>query len=347
LYNPLFAGGRVIKRIIRTRLPERLAGTLPPLLVELGVGLLVAALFVVMRVALEPMLGDTTPYPFVFVSVVIAAVLAGWRAALLALVIGQILIWLVVVEPRWTWSARDQQQRAALLVTTFSQLIMLAIVALYQREVDRGAVERERRVNLLDEALREIDHRTRNNYQTVLALIHLQAQRAREPEVKEALGQTAARIEALALASQQLAIRSEDLGSVRLGDHLCSLCERLERALSRDEVKVHCDVADVVVPADRAICLSIIVNELVTNALKHAFHDGDGGVIQVESKLSPQGFELSVADNGQGMPSKPKPGGSGLGRKLIETFVRQLGATHQVSSSSGGTRHMIVVPSLL
>jgi len=318
----------------------------PPLLVELAVGLAVAALFVAARLGLGPLLGETTPYPFVFVSVVVAAVLAGWRGALFALVIGQALIWLLVVEPRWTWSSRDPQQEAALLVATVSQFLILAVITFYQREVDKGAVERERRVTLLDEALQEIDHRTRNNYQTVLALIDLQARRATEPAVKEALGQTAARIEALALASQQLAIRSEDLGNVRLGEHLCSLCARLERGLSRDEVKVMCEVDDVVVSPDRAICLSIVVNELVTNALKHAFQDSDGGVIQVTSKMTPRGLELTVADNGSGLPPKPATGGSGLGRKLIETFVRQLGARHEMSSSTSGTIHTVLVPDL-
>ena len=327
-------------------MPERLAGTVPPLLVELAVGLVVSALFVAARLVLGPLLGETAPYPFVYVSIVIAAVLAGWRGALFALVIGQALVWLAVVEPRWTWFARDPRQESALLVSTVSQLLILAVITLYQREVDRGAVERERRVALLDEALQEIDHRTRNNYQTVLALIDLQARRATEPAVREALGQTAARIEALALASQQLAVRSEDLGNVRLGEHLCSLCARLERGLSRDEVKVTCEVDDVVVSADRAICLSIVVNELVTNALKHAFHDSDGGVIRVASKMTPRGLELIVADNGSGLPPKPAAGGSGLGRKLIQTFVRQLGARHEMSSSTSGTIHTLLVPDL-
>jgi two-component sensor histidine kinase len=327
-------------------LPERLAGTLPPLLVELAVGLLVAAAFIVVRMAFEPLVDDQAPYAFVFVSVVVAAVLAGWRSALVALIVGQFLVWTMIVDPRWSFAIRDPQGEAGLIVATITQLIILAIITLYQREVDRGANERERHVGLLDEALQEIDHRTRNNYQTVLALIQLQAQRARDPAVKGALTQTAARIEALALASQQLAVRSEDLGSVRLGAHLCSLCERLERGLSRDEVKVQCDVDDVVVTADRAICLSIIVNELVTNALKHAFDDGDGGIIRVESKMTPRGIELTVADNGQGMPSKPATGGSGLGRKLIQTFVRQLRAKHEVESSAAGTTHRVIVPHL-
>jgi two-component sensor histidine kinase len=324
-----------------------LAGQFPPVLVELAVGLLFGVAVSAARMPLEPLLGQQAPYALVFVGVVMACVLGGWRSGLVTLAIGQLFALFMVIEPRWSWANRDPQREAALIVSTISQLIILGVIALYQREVDKGASERERRVDLLDEALQEIDHRTRNNYQTVLALIHLQTQRAREPEVKQALDQTAARIEALALASQQLALRSEDLGSVRLGEHLCSLCARLERGLSSDEVKVQCNIDDVVVTADRAICLSIIVNELVTNALKHAFHDGDGGVVRVESKLSSEGLELSVADNGNGMPSKPGADGSGLGRKLIETFVRQLGAKHETASSSDGTIHKILVPSLI
>ena len=76
-------------------------------------------------------------------------------------------------------------------------------------------------------------------------------------------------------------MRGEDLATVRLRDHLCELCAQLERGLAHGEIQVECDVPDVTASADTAIHLAIIVNELVTNALKHAFQDGGKGRVQV------------------------------------------------------------------
>ena len=139
---------------------------------------------------------------------------------------------------------------------------------------------------LLDHALNEIDHRTRNNHQTVLALIHLQAQRSTHDGVKDALQQVADRIQAIAQATERLALRSGDLERVRLDDHLCGLCEQIERGLSRQNVNVSCDVEEITTSADKAIPIAIIVNELVTNALKHAFDGRDQGQVVVTGRMN-------------------------------------------------------------
>jgi two-component sensor histidine kinase len=133
---------------------------------------------------------------------------------------------------------------------------------------------------------------------------------------------------------------------VRLRDHLCELCSQLERGLARGEVHVECDVPDVTASAGTAIHLAIIVNELVTNSLKHAFGDGGAGLVRVRSKVVGSGLELEVSDNGRGMSMRSPSSGSGLGRKLVETFARHLEAKVEVSTSAEGTTHKIVIPAL-
>lgn len=174
----------------------------------------------------------------------------------------------------------------------------------------------------------------------------LQAQRSATPEVRAALQQAADRVNAVALASEHLALRSENLGTVRLGDHLCELCAQISRGLTHEGVKLECDVANITASADKAIHLSIIVNELVTNALKHAFRDRGEGVIRVRTGTADQGVAIIVEDNGAGMGARGANGRAGLGTRLVERFVSEIGAAHQVSSSPGGTVHNILVPSL-
>lgn len=315
------------------------------MLVEVGIGAALAIVMLVARIPFSPLTSDRAPYALNFLAVVIASVLAGWRSGAIALIIGQFLIWYIVVPPHFSLAIADSQRLGALVIATLSQALILAVVGLYQREVDRGTAEREKRLGLLDDALKEIDHRTRNNYQTVLALVTLQARQATDEPVRQALLQVADRIEAIASASQQLAAHSGDLDRVRLDDHLCGLVSQIERGLSRREIKVECEVDDVTASADTATSISIIVNELVTNALKHAFNGEGSGKVSVVGRHG-SAFELIVADDGRGIDATRDQPHGGLGSKLVESFAKQLGAKHQVTSSERGTTHRLVIPRL-
>ncbi|NUT01433.1 MAG: sensor histidine kinase [Sphingomonas sp.] len=289
--------------------------------------------------------GDRAPYALNFLAVVLAALLAGWRSGLLALVIGQMLTWFAIVPPYFSIGVADRERLGGLLLATISQLLILLIIALYQREVDKGTVERERRVDLLNHALNEIDHRTRNNHQTVLALIHLQAQRSTDDGIKSALGQVADRIEAIAYATERLALRSGNLERIRLDDHLCGLCEQIERGLSQTNVNVSCDIEEITTSADKAIPIAIIVNELVTNALKHAFDGKDQGRVLVTGRMNGS-LKLTITDDGNGMKDRVASRRGGLGTKLVENFAKQLGAQHEVVSTATGTTHALMIPTV-
>jgi two-component system, sensor histidine kinase PdtaS len=331
------------------RLPERLQGRIPPVLTEVVVGVATAITAVGLRLPLHPILDERAPYVFIFVAIVVATLLAGWRSGLVACAGGQALTWFFVIEPHWSVLGTDDARTAGFLVGSISQLIVLAVVAAYQRAADRTAAEREQRMQLLGQSLREIDHRTKNNYQTVLAMIRLQSKEVEDQEGREALERTAERIQSVALVSQQLAYSSKDLKAVRLDNHLREMCILIARGLSRVGLQVECEAEQVTVQASKAIGISIIVNELITNSLQHAFPDRRDGAICVKSCLTDGMLELIVQDNGCGFsPTAPrvrtKPGG--LGSKLIDSFVHQLNARHDVVSSARGTKHRILVPQI-
>ena len=198
-------------------------------------------------------------------------------------------------------------------------------------------------MDLLEKALKEIDHRTANNYQTVIALVLAQA-KSSEGQVRDALIQVADRIRAIADAQRKLALASVSLERVKVSEHLQDLCASLRRGLTRDGVELHCQFDDITLSADETVCVSILLNELVTNALKHAFPDGRKGSIAVGLRIGGHAVELTVADDGVGTQAAGPSQGSGLGSKLVLTFVRQLRAKHDVSSDGSGTRHRIHIP---
>ena len=301
---------------------------------------------VAVRMPFSALAGERAPYSLNSVAVILATVLAGWRSGLIALVVGQLLLWYVVVQPYSGFVIPDPERLGAILIAVLSQALIILVVALYQREVAKGAAEREKRLSLLDDALKEIDHRSRNNYQTVVAMIDLQSRRSTDISVVSALNQIKDRIQAVANASQSLAVRSAGLDSVRLDDHLSDLVGNIEKGLSREDVVLQCDVDEVVASSAAATSISIIVNELVTNALKHAFNGERAGKVIVSGRAG-NGFELTVADDGVGMAKGSKTSrDEGLGTRLVQSFAKQLGAKHQVDSSGEGTTHRLHIPHL-
>jgi two-component sensor histidine kinase len=310
--------------------------------VEIAIGTAIPALMTLFRIALIPISGDPAPYALVFVGVIGAAVLAGWRSGLLALILGQLLAWYLIVDPA-SYAMERWEYVGGLTVATFAQLAVLGIITLYQREVDRAWSRREEQVDLIHQALAEIDHRTNNNYQTVLALVLAQAKQA-EPPVKDTLQQVADRINAIAMVSRQLAPSSDTLEKIRVGHHLSELCSEIRRGLSRPGVSIECQLDDIELGSDETTWVSILVNELVTNALKHAFPNDGTGTIRVVLRSIRSGVELIVEDNGVGMNGAGKGRGTGLGTRLVETFVKQLRAKHEITSNETGTRHHIRLP---
>lgn len=334
-----------MRKILHSRLPQRWAERIPPALVEVGIAIIASVAMVGLRLSFDQFTGPRAPYAVNFVAVVLATVAAGWRSGLLTLAMSQVAIWYILVPQRWSFAFESAETFGAFAVATLSEAVILLIIALYQREVDKGTAERDRRMQLMDHALDEIDHRTRNNYSTVLALIQLQSQRAPDEKVKEALQQVSDRIQAIAGASEKLAIRSGDLDRIRLADHLCGLVDQIERGMARDGIDVECEVDAVNASSDAATSISIIVNELVTNAIKHAFNGERSGSVRVRGKAGDT-FELIVQDDGRGMASSRKVDRRGLGTQLVESFVRQLNAKHEVVSSEEGTTHRLVIPDL-
>jgi two-component sensor histidine kinase len=330
-----------MRHILHSRLPQRVRSRWAAAGLELAIGIGTALVFVGARIAFDPYAGDRGPYALNYFAVCLAAVLAGWRAGVLSVLVGQGLTWSLVV-PHAPGTVGEAENMSALLLASGSQLLIVLLLALYQREIDKGVAEREKRLTFMEEARREIDHRVGNYLQTILSLVQLQSQRAGDPATREALGEVAGRIVAISVASSQLSARHDSISTVRLRDHLSTLCEELSKGLTWDGMQLKCDIADVQVPSTVATYLGVIVNELVTNALKHAFSGERGGVVTVSAEILPGGLQLIIADDGQGMGGEVN--NSGLGRRLVASFVRELGAEHKVSSSPKGTRHRIIVP---
>ncbi|WP_161957186.1 sensor histidine kinase [Aestuariivirga litoralis] len=191
-----------------------------------------------------------------------------------------------------------------------------------------AAVERN---NLL---MREIHHRTKNNLQSVASLLKLQ------PISEDAKSAMTARITAMSTLHEQ-AYRSDQYSEVNLHDYLLTLIDTIRRT-SPDGITFETELDPAEVDRDLAQPLGLIVNEVVSNAVKHAFRAREGGTITVSLRMiAPDRAELAVTDDGEGfMPSGQE---TGMGSRLIRAFAQQLGNDYDYARGNG-TRFAIRFP---
>ena len=323
-------------------LPQRLAGVAPPWVTEIGVGIGATALFVGLRLLAQPYLGELAPFPLAILALVVADLLAGWRSGAVSLVLGLLLTWFFVVSPQMSFELQSPQAALSLLLTAAAEVAILAALAFYQRDVKASEDARATRISFLGDALREMDHRTKNNFQIVTGLLTLQASRSESAEVKTALGEAVERLKAVAAVYDALAPSSAGLASVHLHDQLEEICAQIRRGILPQGIALEAELEPIVVPHETAVAIGIVVNELVTNACKHAFGEA-GGEVRVRVVRQEGAARIEVADNGRGY----SPGGktrSGLGSRLIAGFVKRLGGRSEVRSTPEGTVHTLVVP---
>jgi len=185
--------------------------------------------------------------------------------------------------------------------------------------------------------LQEIQHRVANSLQIIASVLMQSARNVQSEETRKHLHDAHHRVMSIATVQQQLA--SSKLKDVELRPYFTQLCQSLGASMIRDHNKQSIEVSgdDSVVGADVSISLGLIVTELVINALKHAFPDGQAGKIMVDYRSKGPNWTLSVEDDGVGMGKNPEDLKPGLGTGIVDALAKQLHATIKVADRNPGT----------
>ena len=193
--------------------------------------------------------------------------------------------------------------------------------------------------------LKEVHHRVKNNLQLISSLLNLQAARVSDPAVAALFADSRNRVRAMALVHENL-YRAGNFARIAMNSHIHNLCAQLARAyeVQGRGVKLDTQVDDVHLDLNRAVSCGLIVNELVSNALKHAFPNGREGTVTVEFKLSEDKRHiLTVRDDGIGLPPGFEPRRcESLGLQLVQDLSQQLHGTMAVGSTRPGATFTLV-----
>src|SRR3984893_3004732 len=212
-----------------------------------------------------------------------------------------------------------------------TQQILLAIEDVTEHvRLEREHAIAHERIGML---MQELTHRVKNSLQSIAAMVMIEARSQKSGEGKAALERVSHRIDALGQLYAKLS-KSDRVGSINAATYLDDLCRDLIGSVDREggrAIMLKTDIESVLLPTDRAIPIGLIVNELVTNAVKYAFPGESNGTVIVALKRMPGELRLTVADDGKGIESRRLD--SVLGGRLVEGFAQQLGG--QVERKSG------------
>jgi PAS domain S-box-containing protein len=215
--------------------------------------------------------------------------------------------------------------------TEAGHLVLASIVDITERK--RAREQLQASLAEKEVLLKELHHRAKNNLQLIASLLDL-ASAAPGPAV---LAECRDRINSIALVHEQL-YESGAFATIGLRDYLQTLTEQVSHAWTRADrapIAVHIEADDVSLPLDHAVPCGLIINELITNAYKHAFPGGRAGSVVVRAqRKTDHRILVSVADDGVGLPSQPQRGGH-IGLELVYALARQLRGTIAFETGPG------------
>jgi PAS domain S-box-containing protein len=186
--------------------------------------------------------------------------------------------------------------------------------------------------------LREIHHRVKNNMQVISSLLMFQGKYYKDKRYAEILREGQRRIRSMSLVHERL-YQSKDLANVNFGDYIKNVADDLFKSyeIHKGRITLDIDVKDVTIGVDMAIPCGLIVNELISNSLKHAFPDERRGKIRIAFRsFGKDEFELTVGDNGAGFPEDLDFRGTGtMGMHLVNILAKQLRSEIELNRTEG------------
>ena len=243
---------------------------------------------------------------------------------------------------------REQEQARRNLMFIIFSLILFALGITYflfyriknNRLLASKNVEIQKALAEKETLLKEIHHRVKNNLQVISGLLKWQSQYIHDGSALDAIQEGQNRVQSMALIHQKL-YQSENLTGIEMKDYIDRLSNSLFHSynINNDKVALKTEVAPLQLDIDTVIPIGLILNELLSNALKHAFPEQRTGEITVALQQDADELLLSVIDNGVGMQKKEKSKQS-FGWELIETLAKKLKAQLLVDSTNGTKIHL-------
>lgn len=193
--------------------------------------------------------------------------------------------------------------------------------------------------------LREVHHRVKNNFQVIISLLSLQSDLIIDPVILNAFKESSNRIKSMALI-HELLYQESNFESIDIKHYVQNLVDYLRRSYAdtKSNFSISIDMEDIQIDIDKIIPCGLIINELISNSIKHAFPDGRDGEIHISfKKISTESYCLILSDNGIGIPKNiDRDNLKSLGMMLINTLTKQINGELYIDSTKKGSEFRII-----
>lgn len=203
-----------------------------------------------------------------------------------------------------------------------------------EREIARRTADLQAALEAKTLLLHEVDHRVKNNLTMIGSLLRLQARSIADPTISAKLETMLERVDALATVHRRL-YQSEDVTRFDVSAFAENLVSDVIGSSGRTDIVVKTQLVPIDVSSSKAAALGLVLNEVLTNAIKHAYADGRAGTLCLTAQIDGDQATLQVCDDGAGIAEPPPP--AGMGRTLITRLSRQVGATATWTDATPGT----------
>jgi len=191
--------------------------------------------------------------------------------------------------------------------------------------------------------LHEVDHRVKNNLQLISALLLLQSRQAKDADVKHALKSVLERVNAVATVHRRL-FQDEDVQRFDISAFIRDLVSDAVGASGRTDIVVRLNLERIDIPAAKATPLALVINELLCNALHHAFPEGREGHIDITTAREGHDFRIEIADDGVGISSDGAESAPCFGLSIVRLLGQQLRARIETENRGPGHRVTVRLP---
>lgn len=192
--------------------------------------------------------------------------------------------------------------------------------------------------------LKEIHHRVKNNLQVISSLLGLQSRKIKDKAALDAINEGRTRVQSMSLIHQNL-YKENNLTGIEIKSYLEKLCQNLFATynISNEQISLKTNIENIILDVDSIVPIGLILNELISNALKHAFPNDRSGTISIDISEDNEGLLMIVSDDGIGMKSDdPLVDSDSFGYHLIKAFQRKLNADLNISGTNGTSISILI-----
>ncbi len=331
------------RRLSELDIPERLSPHLPVWVTQILFAAICTALAFSARALMDMVLPSAGPFALTFPSVLLATLFARWQAGVLTQIFCCLYAWYFVLPIAGSFAFEDSSDGPRVIVNALSGFVIVALAETFRQTVRRAVAEREAEVDRQILYLKEFDHRVKNSFAIISSMLSLQQRDTVDEAAAQALSEAQMRVTSIARAHGALYRGNGQPQQVEMRQYLNELADAMRSGLMENrDITLDCVAEPHLLDRDQAISVGLIVNELVTNAVKHAFPAENGGHIDLHFSGGEDHYRLEIGDNGKGMTGQPADPNS-LGQRLMTAFVQQAHGSIEQLDGNPGTRFVVTL----